>query len=515
MKNYALVKEEHPVVETIYGKVMGENRKGVAIFRGIHYGATTAGKNRFCEPKEPEHFEGIKDCYTKNGDLAPQNSHGSVARPDVPYWNGGTPEKFKTETEERSEDCLVLNVLTPGIDDRKRSVVVYIHGGGFTYRSGTLTLGADDWVREQDIVVVGINHRLNIFGYLYLGDVDKRFVSSGMAGMLDLVLALKWVNRNIEKFGGDPSKVTIMGESGGAMKVSTLMDMPECEGLFRAAIVISGSSPTAALSREEAAEVTRKVMEYLNVTTVEELQEVSEEKLLEAFSKFQGYRWSPVADDIHLMSNPSGKFRKPVIDVPVLVGSSEDEMGVFMSKEELDFGWDELKDRLMKYEDRHGSLNVTEEQMDHIIDVFKKTDTKNNDAPHLYMKIVSLASSLGGGAFYQAMCEAENNLSPVFHYVIRFDAPFEKDWSKHYSWHTADLPLTMRVVTFPEETLKMSLFYSNAWGNFIKNLDPSIEGLKWDRFDTEKRLTMVIDDECRIESDPLREIRETIEPYVK
>ena len=154
--------------------------------------------------------------------------------------------------EEQGENCLVLNVLTPGTDDKKRPVLIYIHGGGFTTNSGSILTGGDKLVREQNIVAVSVNHRLNAFGFLYLGDLDPKYKDSGMTGMLDLVLALHWVQDNIAFFGGDPSRVTLMGESGGGMKISTLLAMKEAKGLFAQAIIESGSNVVGTYIRGQA-----------------------------------------------------------------------------------------------------------------------------------------------------------------------------------------------------------------------------------------------------------------------
>ena len=163
------------------------------------------------------------------------------------------------------EDCLVLNVLTPGLDDKKRPVLVYIHGGGFATGSGTLVLGADKWAREEDLVVVGINHRLNIFGYLYLGGLDEtawnrngRYTGSVCCFQMGAGKHFRFWRRS--------DQVTIMGESGGGMKVSTLMAMPEAKGLFSKAIVESGSKTVGHYSRESAAKITEHVLEALHLS---------------------------------------------------------------------------------------------------------------------------------------------------------------------------------------------------------------------------------------------------------
>lgn len=292
---FATVTDPSPLAATQTGWVRGENRRGIAIFRGIPYGADTRAR-RFQPPLPAEAWEGVRDC-THNGPIAPQ--YGGSISGYAPIFDGGTPEKFGFEDEVPGENCLVLNVLTPGLDNAKRPVLFYIHGGGYFNGTGTLALGADDYCREQDQVVVSVNHRLNLFGYLYLGGLDPRYASSGMAGMLDLVLALRWVRDNIAAFGGDPGQVTIMGESGGGSKVSTLLAMPEAQGLFRAAVIESGSGPVGALSREQADAMTRQVLQALSLTPENwtALLELPMERLLEA-TKLPGLgRFSPVADD--------------------------------------------------------------------------------------------------------------------------------------------------------------------------------------------------------------------------
>ncbi len=162
-----------PIVTTSKGKVKGETRNGVAIFRGIPYGAPTDGENRFKKPEPAPPWEGVLDC-TINGPIAVQNGMSISGAPGLgDYFSGGHPELFGVADEKQGENCLVLNVLTPGVDRKERPVLVYIHGGGFDTGSGTLTLGADKLAKEEDLVIVGVNHRLNLFGFLSLGHLDQ------------------------------------------------------------------------------------------------------------------------------------------------------------------------------------------------------------------------------------------------------------------------------------------------------------------------------------------------------
>src|SRR5581483_10471691 len=182
-------------------------------------------------------------------------------------FSGGRADGAQITAQAESENCLVLNVLTPSASG-KRPVMVYIHGGGFTSGSGALTLLSDRFVAEEDLVLVGINHRLNAFGYTYLADLDARYADSGNAGQLDLGAALEWVKRNIAQFGGDRSNVTIFGESGGGAKISALVATPNARGLFHRAIIESGSAREARTT-EAAARQTSKLLSALGLTSMQ------------------------------------------------------------------------------------------------------------------------------------------------------------------------------------------------------------------------------------------------------
>ena len=223
------------IAETAFGKIRGEEVQGIKIFKGVPYGANTAGQNRFMPPEDPAPWSGVRDAL-HYGPSTPQSDPGvpravsalSTASANLP------PE---------SEDCLVLNVWTPALKDgRKRPVLFWCHGGGFVSGSGS-SPGTDgaNLARRGDVVVVTINHRLNVLGFTYLAEFGgSDFASSGDAGMLDIVHALRWVRNNIEQFGGDPNTVMIFGQSGGGRKVGTLLAMPSAKGLFHRAVIESG-----------------------------------------------------------------------------------------------------------------------------------------------------------------------------------------------------------------------------------------------------------------------------------
>ena len=227
--------EDIAVAPTAYGKVRGYILRDVYTFLGIPYGAPTSGENRFRGPQEPEPWDGVLPAVYY-GDSAPQRTEGKYRNNDqtfADHWN----------YDDVSEDCLRLNVWTTGLDANKRPVLVWIHGGGFTSGNGIEQDGynGENLSRYGDIVFVSLNHRLGSIGFSDFSAVDPEFADSGNAVMLDIVAALKWVRDNISNFGGDPSNVTIMGQSGGGAKVCTLVAMAQTQGLFSKAVALSGN----------------------------------------------------------------------------------------------------------------------------------------------------------------------------------------------------------------------------------------------------------------------------------
>jgi para-nitrobenzyl esterase len=224
------------VVETDSGKVAGYIRNGIFTFKGIPYADSTEGVNRFMPPRKPKPWSGVRSSR-QYGPVSPQGHREGWAHDEEAFtfaWDDGV----------QGEDCLRVNVWTPGIHDgKKRPVMVWLHGGGFVAGSGQelRSYDGENLARRGDTVIVSLNHRLSIFGYLDLSDYGSQYESSANVGMLDIVAALQWVRDNIAAFGGDPGTVTIFGQSGGGGKVGTLMAMPVARGLFDRAIVESGS----------------------------------------------------------------------------------------------------------------------------------------------------------------------------------------------------------------------------------------------------------------------------------
>jgi para-nitrobenzyl esterase len=356
--------------------------------------------------------------------------------------------------EENSENCLVLNVLTP-ILQGKRPVLVYIHGGGFAQGSGALTLLADRFVKEENIVLVGINHRLNVFGYTYLGGLDSKYANSGNVGQLDLVLALKWVRDNIANFGGDPDNVTIFGESGGGAKISCLMAMPSAKGLFHRAIIESGS-PQSVRTKAIAIEDTKKLLEALNLPPGEvgKLQSIPGDQLLSA-SK----RTGPLVDGLSVPHQTWTNGAPPeAAGIPLIVGNDKEEARVFSvgDPELYALDWGTLPARVIK-------AGVPQDKAEMVIAKYRELHP-NETASDVYFMI---AADRGArtNAVRQANAQLQQNSGDVYMYYFAWATPIYE--GKLKSFHTAELPLAVRLVLNPEAE-GLSKQIAGAWAAFAR-----------------------------------------------
>lgn len=480
---------ENPVASTSYGQVRGVARGGVLSFRGIPYGGPTEGPNRFMPPKKPSSWTEVRDA-TEAAPRAMQEKTGSMF--EIPllgdYFGGGRKDAAELTREFNSENCLVLNVLTPALSGL-RPVLIYIHGGGFDKLSSALTLVSDRFVAEQDVVLVGVNHRLNVFGYTYLGGIDPIYADSGNVGQLDLIAALGWVRDNIANFGGDPSNVTLFGESGGGAKISTLLAMPDAKGLFHRAIIESGSYLLKVRSREAAEEDTNKLLSALGISTdrLSDLQTLSAEKLLAAYTSLptplggQG----PVVDGRSLPHQTWRPDAPPeAVGVSLIIGCCKDETTLDNMSDASVFAldWRLLKEKVVK-------SGIPEDKVDSLIHLYRR-DYLNESPSDIYFRI-GTDKYFRRNAIAQAEAKVRQGHGDVYMYYFAWDTPLAD--GKLRAFHTAELPLAMRLVSNPQSE-GLSKQIAGAWAAFARSGDPNHAGLPhWQTYSLEKRATMVFD----------------------
>jgi para-nitrobenzyl esterase len=490
----AELKSMSAVVDTAEGKVRGVVTNGVQVYRGIPYAASTAGVNRFMPPRKAEPWTGVRDAF--------QNGHSS---PQVAPAPGAIGWGLRGSAAQ-GEDCLVLNVFTNGVNDgRKRPVMMWIHGGGYTYGSGS-SLGYDgaNLARAGDVVVVCINHRLNIVGHLYLGAAGTEFADSGNVGMLDIVASLQWVRDNIARFGGDPGNVTIFGQSGGGGKVSTLLAMPSAKGLFHKAIVESGST-LKQMTKDDAQKTTDRVLAALGLKTTQaaELQKVPIQKLLAAMGGGAaaagggGMRFGPVVDGHALPRDPFDPDAPEVsADVPMIVGTTETEGSYFAPPELLSLDEAVVRSRLRERLGNDG---------DGIFDLFRKNRPAATPS-EIYFTISAFPSN----AHIQAERKAAQRKAPAFLYQIRWRTPVEG--GRRLSPHCIEIPFAMQnqwqlpeMVGTGPELQPLADKVSGAWLAFARSGTPSHSGIpKWPAYNASDRPTMHMDNEWRVVNDPDR-----------
>ncbi|HEX5229285.1 MAG TPA: carboxylesterase/lipase family protein [Bryobacteraceae bacterium] len=479
-----------PVANTTAGKIRGTMQDRVHAFRGIPYGAPTGGANRFLPPQKPEAWTGVKDTM-EWGPEAPQGPHTEI------------PEVAATIPKTgMSEDCLRLNVWTNALDSRKRPVMVWLHGGGFSSGNGSYTMydGAN-MARRHDVVTVTVNHRLNSFGFLYLAEIGgAKFSNASNAGILDVVAALEWVRDNIANFGGDPKNVTIFGQSGGAGKVSTLLAMPSAKGLFHRAIIQSGSN-LKGVSTADATKSAHTLMDKLGVKTAEELQQVPMDKLISATLGTPGlaFRFAPVVDGKTLPNGPFDPTAPELAaEVPVLIGTTEFEVNFFPNTKLDPINDTELHAAVKQ------ATRADDAQVDKLLAVYRKGRPNASD--------IDLSQIVASDNFRTAVVtEAERKAAqpaPVYMYYFTWKTPVHD--GKLKAFHTLEIPFVLDNVDEAKsmtgsgaDRYPLQDKMSSAWAAFARTGNPNHRGLpNWPKFTTDKRATMVFDNTCKVVDDP-------------
>jgi len=476
-----------PVAATRYGRVAGFLRNGVALFLGVPYGAPTGSARRFLPPVPPQPWIQVRDA-TRLGQRAPQASGRIYENPMIgPYMTGGRDQELVAMREPEGEDCLVLNVLTPATAGR-RPVLVYIHGGGFSSGSGAVMTLADRLVAEEDVVLVTVNHRLGALGFLYLGDVSLRF-AAGNPGMLDLVAALRWVRDNICAFGGDPAKVTIFGESGGAAKVGLLAAMPQAQGLFRAAILESGLLP-APIPIDAAVNLRNKALGDMALDSADPaaLRGLDVTSLTAA-----GIAAGPVADGRTLVSAPWATAPATAAGVPMIVGYCADEATLFAGvpdRSTFTLDWEGLPAKLTD------KLGRSDPGLSDVVQAYRVA-WPADDASDILFRIVSDAT-FGRDMVHIAERKARQR-PPVYYYRFDYDTGLAPGLR---AFHTAELPLIGRMVAQPRAE-RLSRDLAGAWAAFARTGDPNRPGLpQWAPFIPGSCDVMMFDEVSRFGRDP-------------
>jgi len=487
-----------PVARTAAGLLRGCIDTGIRVFRGIRYGRAT----RFLPPTPEAPWRGVRAAF----DFGPASPQANPPEP-------------------ASEDCLFLNVWTPGLDAGKRPVMVYVHGGAYASGSGSNPLyDGRRLAARGDVVVVTLNHRLSALGYLYLKRFDPRFPDSGNAGQLDLVLALQWVRDNIAAFGGDPGRVMLFGQSGGGAKIATLMAMPAAHGLFHRAATMSGQQLTAS-GPTNATRRTGALLERLGLAPdrAAELATLPAERLMDGLAAVDpvigsgGVYFGPVLDERSLTRHPFYPDAPPLSKgVPMIIGNTRDETRYFMGRSDpttWTLTWDELPARLAP-------------QMRVDIDPETVIAEYRRLYPAYSPTEVYFAATTASRSWRAAIVEAElraDQGAPAFAYQLDWASP--KDGGKWGAPHTLDIPLVFGTLDAPDSITgtdararAMSDAIMDRFIAFARTGDPNPPGaVRWTPYEKPARGTLIFDDGVRMESDPRGAERRLFEkvPFVQ
>ena len=513
------VGDDIAIAQTEYGKVQGFILNNIFQFRGIPYGASTAGKNRFMPPQKPEPWDNIYPAVWW-GNSAPQimdNRYGNAWSSFADHWN----------YDDVSEDCLKLNIWTPSItDNAKRPVLVWLHGGGYTNGNGIEQDGymGENLSRKGDIVFVSINHRLGPIGFTDLSGVGgEKYASSGNVGALDMVAALEWVNRNISNFGGDPGNVTIIGQSGGGAKVCVVMNMPQAAGLVHKGVPLSGST-IEAIDQEYSRGLGAYVLKEagLKPNEVDKLQDIPwKDYILIANRAAQKYNqdnprpgmmrggFGPVADGVNL---PKGKFFADPdglsSGVPMMISTTFHEWSMSRTNPELEkITADSAKAMLSG---RSGMRVGYGDKAAEIYDAYAKVFP---DATPI--ELATLIGSNRKGVVATANAKAVQK-APVYVAWFGWEPPLFNNRMRAFHcldicfwFYNTDIMLTHTGGGPRPRALSEKM--SDALLQFMRTGDPNGGGLpQWPAYTIENGETMILDDVCEVKNDPDRDARAVI-----
>ena len=489
-------------VLTRSGRVRGLVKDGVHQFWGVPYGASTEGVNRFMPPRQPDPWTDVRDHF--------QIGHRAPLQP------GAVPPAPVVEAldrmDEEGEDCLRVNVFTPALDNQPRPVMVWMHGGGFSGGSGNYLLyDGTNLAKKEDVVVVVVNHRLNIFGFLHLADIggDKWAQSTNM-GMQDIVAMLGWVRDNIEHFGGNPDNVTIFGQSGGGGKTTTTMAMPSAEGLFHRSIAQSGSAfrGTPASDASEAAE---RFLEKLGIgiDQLDRLQGMNFRQIQDAFygePGIQGLGTGPVIDGNFIPRHqwdptaPAYSAR-----VPLMMGSTETENG-WSGPAPYDLPDADMLDRFV-----NRLANGDAARGQELLDLYKRLHPEKRNQ----MLWLTAESDNTRRWNAQALGRLKHEQGEAASYLYFFDWYSPVHDNRMGAYHTLEIPfvfynmdLGASMTGSSQSRYQLAHVISAAWAAFARNGNPNHADMpNWPAFNPDDYPTMMFGDTVRMANDPNREER--------
>jgi para-nitrobenzyl esterase len=516
------------IVETDSGRVFGFVRNGIVTFKGMPYGASTAGKNRFMPPAKPTPWTGVRSSLYW-GPVSPQAYTSTLDARRGGWQHDDESFMFEWEDGQPSEDCLRINVWTPSTNDnKKRPVLMWIHGGGYTSGSDNelRMYDGESLARHGDVVMVSVNHRLGVLGFADLSDYGEKWADSTNVGMLDLIAALEWVKANISNFGGDPNTVLVFGQSGGGSKIGTLMGMPGAKGLFHRAVIESGSGLRQG-THDRSGALAAALLAELGLTkdAIDKIQDLPNEQIVQASLSAQrklaaagrgrggpgpggGFGFAPVVDGKNIPRHtfdPTAPTDSK--DVPLMVGTVLNEMtnSVQMGDATLDgMDTDEMKRRVTA---QRGA------KADAIIATFEKAHP--NATPfELLSRITAMSGRIN--ALTQAERKAALGAAPAYVYWFQWQTPVLD--GRPRAFHCSELPFvfynTERCAAMTgggPEALELSGRIADAWVNFARKGDPNHPGLPtWPKYSADKVPTMIFDTKCAAANDPDGDCRKVI-----
>jgi para-nitrobenzyl esterase len=509
------------IVETACGRIRGFSRNGILTFKGIPYGASTAGAGRYMAPATPASWAGVRSCMAL-GFACPQGLHVPEGR-RVGWSHDEEAFMFEWDDGQPGEDCLRVNVWTPSTADAtRRPVLVWIHGGGYTSGSSNelRMYDGESLARRGNVVVVSLNHRLGPLGYMNLQDYGERWSNAVNLGQLDLIAALEWVRENIGRFGGDPSKVLIFGQSGGGGKISTLMGMPAAKGLFHRAVIQSGSSLRQVMPDRSAALSAATLQELgLSKDTMGRLQDVPVETIIQAGLRAQrklqpvpaapgtgaGLNWGPTVDGTSLPRHAWDPIApEHSATVPLMVGSVLNEFGnsIQAGDPSLDtMTADEMRKRL------------GEQRGDKAPALLEVLQRKFPKATPYELLSRSTGMTARMNVVNQATRKAQQNGAPAYVYWFHWQTPVLDGRPRAY--HCSELPFvfanTDRCAAMTgggADARALAARMADAWIAFARNGNPNHPGLPgWPAFSADRCETMIFDTTSAVKNSPDRDER--------